>query len=187
MLADWKSDDEVSEIGTVEQMRKFIYHKHTKDIFSFVGDHTIGVDRISGVGMVGKTYKYTKIDHEVVGTIAGLPTKWENVTERNVQIKSTGDPVIIALTDSEKTASKFLQYHPIKYDFDVEEEAREYYGWREIITEVGGIYAAAKEMLEVFALYFMMQFFWWLAGSKKRLAQLKLNHEAIKEIRELMK
>jgi hypothetical protein len=61
----------------------------------------------------------------------------------------------------------------------VVEEARDYYGWREIITDIGGIYIAASKVLEGVGLYFMIQYFWWLGGTKKRLAGYQLDMNAI--------
>jgi hypothetical protein len=107
--------------------------------------------------------------------MVGLPVAWENVSSRAVVLKSSGDPKLVELTDEEKAASNFIQLHDIKYDFDVVEEARDYYGWREIITDIGGIYIAASKVLEGVGLYFMIQYFWWLGGTKKRLAGLQLD------------
>ena len=59
MLRDREDDTEDPPvIDTVESMRKFIYSNSTKTIYSFVGDHTIGDRKISGISMTGKTYKY---------------------------------------------------------------------------------------------------------------------------------
>ena len=90
MLTDRKGDDDGPKIDSVESMRKYIYEKKTKLIYSFVGDHEIGSLKVS-VGMTGKTYKYVKIDEEVTKTLVGLPIGWANVTERNVEIKSIGN------------------------------------------------------------------------------------------------
>ena len=119
--------------------------------------------------------------------MVGLPIGWENVSSRAVVLKSAGDAKIVELSDEEKAASKFIQLHDIKYDFDVVEEARDYYGWREIITDIGGIYIAASKVLETIGLYFMIQYFWWLGGTKKRLAGLQLDMNAINEMKAHMK
>ena len=188
MLTDRKSEDDLGPtIDSVESMREYIYQNKTEVIYSYVGDHTIGQTKIDRVQMTGKTYKYVNIDREVTKTLAGLPIDWENTTSRNVVLKSSGEAILVDLTDDEKSASKFIQRHYIKYDFDVEEDARDFYGWREIITDLGGIYVAASKVLEGVGIYFMIQYFWYLANTKKRLAGQQLNMNAIEEMRATLK
>jgi hypothetical protein len=119
--------------------------------------------------------------------MVGLPVGWENVTTREVILTSKADAKLVDHTDEEKAASKFIQIHDIKYNFDVVEEARDYYGWREIITDIGGIYIAASKVLEAAGLYFMIQYFWWLGGTKKRLAGYQLDMNAINNMKSQMK
>ena len=88
-----------------------------------------------------------KIDHKVTKTIVGLPIAYANKTEKFVDMSSVGDAVLIDLTADEKTADRYFQQHPIKYDFKVEEEARAYFSMKAIIVDIGGIYVTAEKVL----------------------------------------
>ena len=53
MFLDRVADSEEPSIDTVEAMREFIYKNTTKTIYNFVGDHSIGNTKVSGVQMSG--------------------------------------------------------------------------------------------------------------------------------------
>ena len=109
MLVSYK--DLTNYKGTIEtaaEFRDFIYDKKTKTIFAFLGEHTIGTNRITGIDITGQTFKFIKIDRNATKTFAGLPIAWTNFTETVVDVKGSGDAVLEDLSTDEQAADRFF-------------------------------------------------------------------------------
>ena len=111
----------------------------------------------------------------------------ENITHHDVQMIGSGEANLVPLTDAQKSASAFFQTHNIKYDFKVETEARKYFVFRDLVAELGGIFASIGLIFGQFGTVLMVQYFWWLGGTYKRLSGHNLNVQAIEEIKTKLK
>lgn len=67
MLLSYDSVDSITEdLETVKGLKEFVYSNKTKTVFSYIGDHKAGQDRVGGTDIIAKQFKIIDVD-QIVG------------------------------------------------------------------------------------------------------------------------
>ena len=180
-------DSPTLNLESISGLREFIYQNSTKKIFSFIGDHVVGKDAIEDVSIGAQQYKYIKKDQVVSKKFLGIPTKLDDKIIHTIEMKGIGESKLRKLSEDEENLETFISSYFIEYDFRVDQIVEEYFEMKDIIAELGGIYTTIGLVLGKAAAIFVIQYWLWFGGARKRKSRYLINRWRIERAIDYLK